>query len=124
MLVIKLNFWAFMFQVTFVISDPDVFKSPTSDTYIAVGEVKIQVLSSNAQTRAAEQIKAPVMSNVALKPESSNVAQDDEEMDEKGLDPLDIEVVMTQTGVTRAKAVNSLRAADGNIVFAILELTA
>ena len=50
-------------QILFVISKPDVFKSPASDTYIIFGEAKIEDLSAQAQTAAAEQFKpsAPMM---------------------------------------------------------------
>lgn len=110
-------------QILFVISKPDVFKSPTSDTYVIFGEAKIEDLSSQLQTQAAEQFKAPDLSNVISKPESSTVAQDDEEVDETGVEPKDIELVMTQAGVSRSKAVKALKTADGDIVTAIMDLT-
>ncbi|XP_027071438.1 nascent polypeptide-associated complex subunit alpha-like protein 1 [Coffea eugenioides] len=110
-------------NILFVISKPDVFKSPTSDTYVIFGEAKIEDLSSQLQTQAAEQFKAPNISNVISKPEPSTVAQDDEDVDETGVEPKDIELVMTQAGVSRAKAVKALKAADGDIVTAIMELT-
>ncbi|XP_050281552.1 nascent polypeptide-associated complex subunit alpha-like protein [Quercus robur] len=69
------------------------------------------------------QFKAPDLSNVISKPETSAVAQDDEEVDETGVEPKDIELVMTQAGVTRSKAVKALKAADGDIVTAIMDLT-
>ena len=46
-------------QILFVISKPDVFKSPASDTYIIFGEAKIEDLSAQAQANAAEQFRAP-----------------------------------------------------------------
>lgn len=46
-------------QILFVISKPDVFKSPASDTYIVFGEAKIEDLSAQAQASAAEQFRAP-----------------------------------------------------------------
>ncbi|KAJ6944360.1 hypothetical protein NC652_009680 [Populus alba x Populus x berolinensis] len=110
-------------QILFVISKPDVFKSPTSDTYVIFGEAKIEDLSSQLQTQAAEQFKAPDLSHVISKPETSAIAQDDEEVDETGVEPKDIELVMTQAGVSRSKAVKALKAADGDIVSAIMELT-
>ncbi|KAJ8505167.1 hypothetical protein OPV22_006053 [Ensete ventricosum] len=110
-------------NILFVISKPDVFKSPTSDTYVIFGEAKIEDLSSQLQTQAAEQFKAPDLSHVISKPETSAMAQDDEEVDETGVEPKDIELVMTQAGVSRSKAVKSLKAADGDIVTAIMELT-
>lgn len=51
------------------------------------------------------------------------MAQDDEDVDETGVEPKDIELVMTQAGVSRAKAVKALKAAEGDIVTAIMELT-
>ncbi|CAL9097964.1 unnamed protein product [Musa textilis] len=110
-------------SILFVISKPDVFKSPTSDTYVIFGEAKIEDLSSQLQTQAAEQFKAPDLSHVILKPEPSAAAQDDEEVDETGVELKDIELVMTQAGVSRSKAVKALKVADGDIVTAIMELT-
>lgn len=110
-------------NILFVISKPDVFKSPTSDTYVIFGEAKIEDLSSQLQSQAAEQFKAPNLSNVISKPEPSIVAQDDEDVDETGVEPKDVELVMTQAGVSRGKAVKALKAADGDIVSAIMELT-
>ncbi|KAG6504380.1 hypothetical protein ZIOFF_036713 [Zingiber officinale] len=110
-------------NILFVISKPDVFKSPTSDTYIVFGEAKIEDLSSQLQTQAAEQFKAPDLSHMISKPEPSTVVQDDEEVDETGVEPKDIELVMTQAGVPRSRAVNALKAAEGDIVTAIMELT-
>ncbi|CAE5966993.1 unnamed protein product [Arabidopsis arenosa] len=112
-------------NILFVISKPDVFKSPASDTYVIFGEAKIEDLSSQIQSQAAEQFKAPDLSNVISKGESSSAAvvQDDEEVDEEGVEPKDIELVMTQAGVSRPRAVKALKAADGDIVSAIMELT-
>lgn len=44
------------------------------------------------------------------------------EVDETGLDSNDIELIMTQAGVSRAKAVTALRS-TGDLVNAIMELT-
>merc|ERR1712099_138871 len=80
-------------NILFVISKPDVFKSPASDTYIIFGEAKIEDLSSQLQTQAAEQFKAPDLSHVMAKPESSTAAQEEEEdVDETGVEPKDIEL--------------------------------
>lgn len=115
--------YGFSFQILFVISKPDVFKSPASDTYVVFGEAKIEDLSSQLQTQAAEQFKAPDLSSVISKSELSAITEDDEDVDEIGVEPKDIELVMTQAGVSRSKAVKALKAADGDIVSAIMELT-
>lgn len=111
------------FQILFVISKPDVFKSPNSDTYVIFGEAKIEDLSSQLQTQAAEQFKAPNINQVAPKAEPATIPQDDEEVDDTGVEPKDIELVMTQAGVSRARAVKALKDASGDIVSAIMELT-
>ncbi|KAK1277552.1 hypothetical protein QJS04_geneDACA003642 [Acorus gramineus] len=84
---------------------------------------KIEDLSSQLQTQAAEQFKAPDLSHMAKPESSAMLAQDDEDVDETGVEPKDIELVMTQAGVSRSKAVRALKAADGDIVTAIMELT-
>merc|ERR1712099_77729 len=43
-------------NILFVISKPDVHKSPNSDTYIVFGEAKIEDLSAQAQASAAQQM--------------------------------------------------------------------
>ncbi|XP_047060011.1 nascent polypeptide-associated complex subunit alpha-like protein 1 [Lolium rigidum] len=99
--------------VMFVISKPDVFKSPHSDTYNIFGEAKIEDMSNQLQTQAAEQFKAP----------GGRAARDDEDEDETSVDKKDIDLVMTQASVPRSEAVKALKAADGDIVSAIMELT-
>ena len=44
-------------------------------------------------------------------------------MDDEGVEAKDIELVMTQASVPRGKAVKALKAAGGDIVSAIMELT-
>ena len=120
-----LNFPAPQLQVMFVISKPDVFKSPHSDTYVIFGEAKIEDMSNQLQTQAAAQFKAPGASSVPSKGEPSVAApqDDDEEEDETDVDKKDIELVMTQASVPRSRAVKALKACDGDIVSAIMELT-
>ena len=66
------------------------------------------------------------MGHVEHKPEPSATleAEDEDGVDETGVEPKDIDLVMTQAGVTRAKAVAALKATDGDIVSAIMDLTA
>jgi len=109
-----------------VISKPDVFTSPSSDTHIIFGEAKIEDLSSQLQSQAAQQFKVPETANVEAKsaPATITEAEDEDDVDETGVEPKDIELVMTQAGVSRAKAVKALKASDGDIVSAIMDLTA
>ncbi|WOL00152.1 nascent polypeptide-associated complex subunit alpha-like protein 1 [Canna indica] len=114
-------------NMLFVISKPDVFKSPNSETYVIFGEAKIEDFSSQLQTQAAQQFRIPDLSNMMAKVDASSSApagEEEEEIDESGVEPRDIDLVMTQAGVSRAKAVKALKANNGDIVTAIMELTA
>merc|ERR1712066_76513 len=83
-------------SILFVISKPDVHKSPTSDTYIVFGEAKIEDLSAQAQASAAQQFTAASETANAFKDDDGDAAkieeiQDDAaEVDESGIEPKDI----------------------------------
>ncbi|GLC72989.1 hypothetical protein PLESTF_001317100 [Pleodorina starrii] len=112
-------------NILFVIQSPDVFKSPASDTYIIFGEAKIEDLSAQSQAAAAEQFKMRPEPEAA--PAHGAAAgpadDDDEEVDDSDVEQKDIELVMTQANVSRAKAIKALKNAEGDIVSAIMELT-
>lgn len=54
---------------------------------------------------------------------ASQADEEEEEVDETGVEPRDIDLVMTQAGVSRSKAVKALKTHNGDIVSAIMELT-
>uniref|UniRef100_A0A061R349 Nascent polypeptide-associated complex subunit alpha n=1 Tax=Tetraselmis sp. GSL018 TaxID=582737 RepID=A0A061R349_9CHLO len=112
-------------NILFVISKPDVFKSPATDTYVIFGEAKIEDLSAQAQTAAAEQFKVAETPAAETKETEAAAAEEEDEgeIDETGVEAKDIDLVMTQAGVSRGKAVNALKKAQGDIVSAIMELT-
>lgn len=116
-------------NILFFISKPDVFKSPNSETYIIFGEAKIEDLSSQLQTQAAQQFRMPDMGSVMAKQDQGASAsgaipeEEEEEIDETGVEPHDIDLVMTQAGVSKSKAVKALKTHNGDIVGAIMELT-
>ena len=62
---------------------------------------------------------------LTAKPDAPAIEEVDEsgEIDESGVEPKDVDLVMSQAGVTRAKAVKALKTNDGDIVNAIMELT-
>lgn len=117
-------------NVLFVINKPDVFKSPNADTYVVFGEAKSEDLSSSSQAAAAKQFRQPqqemaaaaAASAVPAMPEVSEET-DEEAIDETGVEPKDIELVMSQAGCTRAKAVKALKENDGDLVNSIMSLT-
>ncbi|KAH8402190.1 hypothetical protein KR009_010431 [Drosophila setifemur] len=115
-------------NILFVINNPDVYKNPHSDTYIVFGEAKIEDLSQQAQVAAAEKFKAPeaagTSDSVGATTSVAPIAEEDEEeVDDTGVDEKDIELVITQANTTRAKAIKALKNNNNDIVNAIMELT-
>lgn len=115
-------------NILFVINNPDVYKNPHSDTYIIFGEAKIEDLSQQAQLAAAEKFKGPEPS-AAIDASGANATvapiaeEDEEEVDETGVDEKDIELVMSQVNVPRTRAIRALKNNNNDIVNAIMELT-
>ncbi|PIK45896.1 hypothetical protein BSL78_17235 [Apostichopus japonicus] len=97
-------------NILFVISKPDVYKSPASDTYIVFGEAKIEDISQQAQMAAAEQFR-PQEPPTRLS------------VDDGGLEEKDIDIVKQQANVSRAKAIKALKNNNNDIVNAIMVLT-
>lgn len=97
-------------NILFVISKPDVYKSGASDTYIVFGETKIEDMSITS--RAPQPVAQYVPPAAAVTAEAV-----------EGVEEKDISLVMEQGGVDREKAVAALKAADNDVVNAIMELT-
>lgn len=120
-------------NILFVINNPDVFKNPASDTYIVFGEAKIEDLSQQAQVAAAEKFKsADMMPNLLdkenpIRPMVSQPIQEEEEedgeIDYKGVEEKDVDLVCAQAQVTKRKAIDALLRNSNDIVNAIMDLT-
>ena len=140
-------------KVLFYVSQPDVYRSSASDTYVLFGEPKAgdavpdianqfdpqQLFGAEGEgaggydapfaerhLRGATAPRATAASGAAARgkeEEEQEEEEDLEEMGDGGMDPKDIELVVQQADVSRAKAVRALRNNDGDIVNAILELT-
>ena len=87
-------------------------------------------MSQQAQVAAAEKFKtdtAPTAGDIAganaRTTEPPITEEDEEEVDDTGVDEKDIELVMSQANVPRAKAIRALKANANDIVNAIMELT-
>ncbi|KAI1397689.1 nascent polypeptide-associated complex, alpha subunit [Hypoxylon fuscum] len=125
-------------NILFVINNPEVYKSPNSNTYIVFGEAKIEDLNSAAQQAAAQSLAAQggehdhaghdhshgdhgkAVEGAEDKKEDDD---DDEEVDADGLEDKDIELVMTQANVKRNKAIKALKENDNDIVNSIMALS-
>ncbi|KAH7090270.1 NAC domain-containing protein [Paraphoma chrysanthemicola] len=130
-------------NILFVINQPDVYKSPSSNTWIIFGEAKIEDLNSQAQASAAQQLAQAEQAShdhsghdhdhdhdhkgkgkaVEDKKEEEEEEDDDEEVDDSGLEAKDIELVMQQASVSRKKAVKALKENDNDIVNSIMALS-
>ncbi|KAI1079589.1 nascent polypeptide-associated complex, alpha subunit [Whalleya microplaca] len=127
-------------NILFVINNPEVYKSPNSNTYIVFGEAKIEDLNSAAQQAAAQQLAAQGGEHdhaghdhdhaghdhgkaVEGADDKKDDDDDDEEVDADGLEDKDIELVMTQANVKRNKAIKALKENDNDIVNSIMALS-
>jgi nascent polypeptide-associated complex subunit alpha len=125
-------------NIIFVISKPDVYKSPGSDTYIVFGEAKVEDLSHQAQLAAADKFKlnqatgqpggdaaAAAAASLAAQGPAKPAAiveeeEDDEEVDATGVEEKDIEIVVTQSNVSRKRAIKALKNNNNDIINAIM----
>ncbi|CAD7673959.1 unnamed protein product [Nyctereutes procyonoides] len=100
-------------NILFVITKPDVYKSPASDTY-------------QAQLAAAEKFKVQggAVSNIQENTQTptGQEGSEEEEVDETGVEVKGIELVTSQANVSRAKAVRALTDDSDGTVNAIMEL--
>eukprot|EP00002_Diphylleia_rotans_P017708 TRINITY_DN3436_c0_g1_i2.p2 TRINITY_DN3436_c0_g1~~TRINITY_DN3436_c0_g1_i2.p2 ORF type:complete len:193 (-),score=49.28 TRINITY_DN3436_c0_g1_i2:241-819(-) len=112
-------------SLLFVIAHPDVLKAPTGDTYVVFGEVKVEDLSAQQAARAAEALKAESAAPAAAAapaPVAAAESADAADADATGLSEDDIQTIMAQSSSTRAQAIAALRAANGDIVNALLNV--
>ncbi|KAH6919025.1 nascent polypeptide-associated complex subunit alpha [Coprinopsis sp. MPI-PUGE-AT-0042] len=117
-------------NVLFVLAHPDVYKSPNSDCYIVFGEAKIEDTNSAGQMSTAQQLASAGAAAGQSLPDAKDEDDDDipeleaaeEEgpVDETGVDPKDIDLVIQQVGCSRGKAVKALKDSGGDLINAIM----
>merc|ERR1712023_361601 len=118
-------------NILFVIKEPDVFKTSSDNpkapaTYIVFGKAEIEDLSAQATSAAVEQFKAPGAGLDMGGDEPKAViddGDDDGDEDAGDLDENDIELVVKQAGVSKAKAIKALKQNDNDVVNAIMALS-
>lgn len=123
-------------KTIFAISEPEVYKNPTSDSYIVFGEARVEDPGFQAQMAAAQRMvqqataqaaqnKATYTSAEPTATSSAAVAaeEDEEEESAEGLNESDIKIVMDQANVSRAKAIKSLKEHDNDVVNTIMDLS-
>ncbi|EER10992.1 nascent polypeptide associated complex alpha chain with an NAC domain, putative [Perkinsus marinus ATCC 50983] len=118
-------------EMLFVISQPDVLKVAGGDTYVVFGEARVEDMSAMSQAAAASQFTGmmPEVCKVDANPHPlvpGPVVEDDmdeSDVDESGAEAKDVELVMGQVNCSRSKAVKALKAANNDIVEAIMQLS-
>merc|ERR1711890_99882 len=101
-------------NILFVIKTPDVFKTSSDNpkppaTYIVFGKAEIEDLSAQATSAAVEQFKAPGAGLDMGTEDAPKAEVADGDEDGGDLDENDIELVVKQAGVTKAKAIKALK---------------
>merc|ERR1711974_178121 len=119
-------------NILFVIKDPDVFKTSSDNpkspaTYIVFGKAEIEDLSAQATSAAVEQFKAPGAGLDAASEDTPKLevadGDDDGDEDPGDLDENNIELVVKQACVSKAKAIKALKQNDNDVVNAIMALS-
>lgn len=127
-------------NLIYAIDQPDVYRS-AAGTYVVFGEAKVDDMNKRIAEAQAQQAAAaangegiaPVddkspesitadLEKASLQP-AAEEEEDEGEVDESGLEKNDIDIIVDQTQVSRAKAVKALRKHDGDMVNAIMELS-
>jgi nascent polypeptide-associated complex subunit alpha len=114
----------------FVLNKPDVYKSPNSDTYAFFGEFKSSVgpddyaVGGGGGGLQAPGDYRPPAAAAPARAAAAAAGGDDEDGDESGLEAKDIQLVADQAGVSRGRAVAALKKNGGDIVNAIMSLSA
>uniref|UniRef100_A0A914DQR9 NAC-A/B domain-containing protein n=2 Tax=Acrobeloides nanus TaxID=290746 RepID=A0A914DQR9_9BILA len=115
-------------DILFTINKPDVYKSPGSDTYIVFGEAKVDDLRQMGKFSDIEAFKPQQPSQpfrILTMPNNGAGEENDAEPEEDpgDIEERDIELVMQQSGVSRSKAIRTLKNTNNDLVNAIMELT-
>jgi len=111
-------------NILFLVSDAEVFKSPAGagqEIYVVYGQTQIDDGNRRGgvpsyMPPAGAETEMPAMTPAASAASSEDVSAD-------GLSEKDIEMVMTQANVDRAKAIQALKKNGGDIVNSIMDLT-
>ncbi|KAN0028785.1 hypothetical protein ACTFIV_010643 [Dictyostelium citrinum] len=117
--------------VLVVVAEPEVYASPSGETYVVFGDHSFDDIASRLQKAVPKAnvddiVKAAMPAPTAVKESEESeeiVAQEVDNFDYKGVNPKDVEVVMKETKATREKVVETLIATKNDLVSAVLELT-
>ncbi|KAN0055203.1 hypothetical protein ACTA71_008302 [Dictyostelium dimigraforme] len=118
--------------VLVVVAEPEVYASPSGETYVVFGDHSFDDIASRLQKAVPKGnvddiVKAAMPTQpVAVKESEESeeiVAQAVDSFDYKGVSPKDVEVVMKETKASKEKVVEALLNNKNDLVSAVLELT-
>lgn len=120
-------------RTIFAITNPQVFK--VGESFIVFGEARMEDSGLQAQAMAAQRLARQIPQQNTGENQGQNnegefeddgkgkIDAEEENVDSTGVDEKDVRIVMDQTGVSRAKAVTTLKENNNDIVNTIMELT-
>eukprot|EP00796_Vickermania_ingenoplastis_P009108 gene9108-6399_t len=107
--------------LSFSIASPEVYRFPNSNTFVMFGDVVLDNMPTSEQQAA--RVATAGAPSAATVVEPVKAEEDEEEVDQGSIEDKEISVVMSQANVSRAKAIKALKANNGDLVNAIMELT-
>eukprot|EP01071_Lankesteria_metandrocarpae_P004539 Lankesteria_metandrocarpae@DN3593_c0_g1_i1.p2 len=113
-------------QITFVISNPEVYKSPNAESYVIFGEAKIeddQAMQSNLMAKMTAAAQSTEAAAAAAAPVPSAEAPTLELAGGVDVADDDVDLVLSQISCTKDMAVQALRVCNNDVVEAIIMLT-
>jgi nascent polypeptide-associated complex subunit alpha len=119
-------------KIALAIEDPEVFRS--GDTFVIFGLPRVE----DAKSQQTRDVLQNILSQQGLTPEATageeqaaasaasttaTTGAEEEEVDAEGIQEKDIEVVMKEANVSRAKAIKAIKANKGDVVDAVVSLS-
>ena len=108
---------------SFAIVQPEVYRFPTTNTFVMFGETQLDESSQQQQAKAAANVTSAVTAEAAAPAAAAADEDDGVEEDAGDIADKEIDIVMTQANVSRNKAIRALKNNKGDIVNSIMELT-
>ena len=87
--------------VLFVIADPELYKSPSSNTYVIFGEAKMEDIAGDKEKEMVKAFAAATKEREKVETKAPEDEEDEEEVDAEGIDEKDIELLMQQVCSTQ-----------------------
>lgn len=118
-------------KIALAIEDPEVFRS--GDTFVIFGVPRVEDAKSQQARDAVQNIfqqgltpeatAGQEQADATAAATTATTGAEEEEVDAEGIQEKDIEVVMKEANVSRAKAIKAIKANNGDVVDAVVSLS-